>query len=228
MKKVTILSIILMIMLALPTVANAGYQSKPGVSYTSVTADNHFENCRNMEVEGGVLGLKEELATDYSGTTQNGIDAHMILNTEWGTIALLTNSTYGIGREIAGTSSTKTSTGNSTGVYNLARGVEYTATTYSGTSSSYSTKLRSSKDCYFNSYSSATPKKGDALNCQGWLSTTMKETATTSKPVYIRGYYGLFGYSSDSGAYRGGYNGYDASSYKYYNSRAVVVCAAGL
>ena len=213
MKKLTILSIILIIMLALPTVANAGYQSKPGVSYKTTTADNHFVSCRNMEVEGGALGLKEELATDYSGTTQNGIDAHMILNTEWGTIALLTNSTYGIGREIAGTTSTKTSTGNSTGVYNLANNWEYTATTYSGTSASYNTKIRNSKACYFNSYSSQTSKKGDAINCSKWLSANTADWISAANPVFGRGS-GLFSFDYGSGL----------SNY----SRAVVVCGAGL
>ena len=217
MKKITILSIILIIMITLPTVANAAFQSKPGATaLVSTTADQFFEGCRNMETRGGVLGLTEVLGTDYTGTTGNGLDAHMILNTEWGAIALLTDSAYGIGKGIAGTSSTKTSTGNATGVNGMANGWEYTATTYSGTSSSYNAKLRGANACYFNSYSSQTSKKGDAINCSKWLSADTAVWISASYPVFKRGY-GLFSFSYD--------NGLGAAN---RSSRAVVVCGSGL
>ena len=211
--------IILIMMLALPTMVQAGFQSVPNKSLVSKTADEFFEGCRNMEAGGGVLGLSENIqTTTYLGTTNNGIDAHMALNTEWGTIALLTDSAYGIGKDIAGKNNTKTSTGNSTGIYGLANGTyEYVASTYSGTNSTYNTKIRNANSRYFTSYSSNTSKAGDALNCTNWLSASYSFWTGASSPVFKRGCSGLFSFNGNTGGSSSG-----------GGSRAVVVCVAGL
>lgn len=223
-KKMMLVSmlIVMVAILIIPGKVHAAYQSKPGNALTSRTADQFFEGCRNMEVSGGVLGLSETLeTTTYKGTSNNGIDVHMALNTEWGTVALLTDSAYGIGKDISGTNNPKTSTGNATGVCNLANGIcEYVASTYNGTSSKYNTKLRSADARYFNSYSSNTSKAGDALNCANWLSASYDSWANASNPVFYRGAHGLFGFSVDYGD--------SYSNYVVYGSRAVVVCGAGL
>lgn len=217
-KKIMLASmlIVMVAILIIPGKVHAAYQSKPGAkTLTNTTADQFFEGCRNMETRGGVLGLNEIIEqTTYKGTSNNGIDAHMALNTEWGAIALLTDSAYGIGKDISGTND-KTSTGNATGVYNLANGTyEYVASTYNGTSSQYNTKLRSADARYFNSYSSSTSKAGDALNCTRWLSASCIDWTNTSHPIFYRGVGGLFGFGNDYGSSSG--------------ARAVVVCGAGL
>lgn len=219
MKKIKLsIFMILIMMLALPTVVQAGFQSVPNQVLRNMTADEFFEGCRNMETREGVLGLTEVLQeTTYLGTTNNGIDAHMALNTEWGTIALLTDSAYGIGKDISGNNS-KTSTGNSTGIYGLANGTyEYVASTYSGTNSTYNTKIRNANSRYFTSYSSTTSKAGDALNCTNWLSASSFGWTDANRSVFCRGCNGLFSFSCITGGSRsdGG-------------SRAVVVCGTGL
>lgn len=221
-KKMMLVSmlIVMVAILIIPGKVHAAYQSKPGNALTRIIAEQFFEGCRNMEVSGGVLGLSETLeTTTYKGTSNNGIDVHMALNTEWGTVALLTDSAYGIGKDISGTNNTKTSTGNATGVCNLADGTyEYVASTYNGTTSSYNTKLRSADARYFNSYSSSMSKAGDALNCANWLSASKDSWTNASYPVFRRGYGGLFGF----------YNYIGDRDSNYGGSRAVVVCGAGL
>ena len=222
-KKMMLVSmlIVMVAILIIPGKVHAAYQSKPGNVLTSRNVDQYFEGCRNMEISGGVLGLSETIeATTYKGTSNNGLDVHMALNTEWGTVALLTDSAYGIGKDISGTNNTKTSTGNSTGVYSLANGTyEYVASTYSGTSTSGNTKLRSADSRYFNSYSSNASKAGDALNCTKWLSASYASWGSINSPVFIRGYNGLFDFSNHDG------NGYNDVK---RGARAVVVCGAGL
>lgn len=189
-KKIMFISmfIVMTAIMLIPGKVHAAYQSKPGATaLVNTTADQFFEGCRNMETRGGVLGLSETLETTYKGTSNNGIDVHMALNTEWGTVALLTDSAYGIGKDISGTNNAKTSTGNATGVCNLANGTyEYVASTYNGTSSQYNTKLRSADARYFNSYSSSTSKAGDALNCAYWLSASSARWTNASSPVFER------------------------------------------
>lgn len=219
-KKILIMiSLIIAFMLLMPNKSKAGLQAnKGGTSLVRVTADSFFVGIRRMEMQYGTLGKNANLDSKYLDTTNNGIDAHMALNTEWGTVAILTDSTFGVGTSISGKSNDKTSTGNASGVYNLANGkYEYVASTYNGTSSSYNVKMRSADARYFNSYSSKTSKPGDALQCANWLSASNAAWTDSSDPVFLRGAPGLFAFNY--------YNG-DANS--YYGSRAVVVCGTGL
>lgn len=159
--------------MALPSVVNAGLQSKPGNVSTSISLDNLFDGCRKMEVDGGVLGLSESLNDDYTGKSGNGIDAHMALNTEWGTIAMLTDSAYGIGKDIAGTNNTKTSTDNATGIYNLANGTgEWVATIIEARGNAANQNLKKANERYVNKYASQKSIPGDAIDCKNWLSAT--------------------------------------------------------
>lgn len=215
--KIMILFIVLGMLLTIPNNAHAGYQSKPGTALIKQTANTFFVGCRNMETAGGVLGLEEGLNPDYTGTSANGIDAHMALNTEWGTIALFTNSQYGVKTGISGTNSSSTSTGNATGIYGLANDViEIVASTYDGDTSSDNKIVRESNSRYFNSYSSQKAKDGDALQCKNWLGTEFAAWTSSSTPVFIRGAYGLFGRARGAGGATKN------------TTRAVVVCGAGL
>lgn len=220
--KIMILFIVLGMLLIIPNSAHAGYQSKPGEALTGKYADVHFVGCRKMETSGGVLGLEEGLNDDYTGTTVggNGIDAHMALNTEWGTIALFTNSQYGVKTGISGQKNDSTSTGNATGIYGLANSTaETVASSYDGQTAVYGATIRSANERYFNNYASQTTKAGDALECQKWLGADVNGWITAGRPVFLRNFsYTLFGFS-----YSGG-----GSNLGMGSTRAVVVCGAGL
>ncbi|MDD4386385.1 MAG: hypothetical protein PHD15_01300 [Clostridia bacterium] len=124
---------------------------KPNVpSLRSITIDDMFTACRNMETTNG---------SRYGwGTTGTGIDTHLMKNIEWGAVAYLSQSIYGKNSEVwinpnssyitgqAGTSVSATvtlstyaydnttygvnasTTGNISGVYDISGGAwEYTA-----------------------------------------------------------------------------------------------------
>lgn len=218
-KKILIMvSLIIAFMLLIPNKSKAGLQAnKGGTSLVNVSADSFFEGIRKMETQYGTLGKNANLDSKYLDTTKNGIDAHMALNTEWGTVALLTDSVFGVGTSISGTSNDKTSTGNASGVCNLANGkMEVVASTYNATSNTYNKKMRSADGRYLNFYLSQTSKPGDALQCTRWLSANSSGWNNATYPSFIRGIYGLFGFN------RVEYNWEDISS------RAVVVCGTEL
>lgn len=200
--KMMILFIVLGMLLTIPNSAHAGYQSKPGTALTLRPITTFFEGCRNMETSGGVLGLEEGLNEDYTGTTNggNGIDAHMALNTEWGTIALFTNSKYGVKKGISGSNNDSTSTGNATGVYGLANGTpEYVATMFEN---SGTLAIKNFNSRYLNNYIAKERKAGDALECAKWLGTNEATWVKANRSVFERGISGLFGFESvDSGTY---------------------------
>lgn len=227
-KKIMFISmfIVMTAIMLIPGKVHAAYQSKPNSTViTENTSDNFFVGCRNMETSGGVLGLKEVLAEDYTGTTSNGIDSHMILNTEWGTIALLTDSTYGVGKNISGTSNTNTSTGNTTGIYDLANDKrEFAASSFVGASASCNSKMRNAEKRYFNYYEKKESKPGDAIDCSGWLSASNSSWIQADAPIFLRGASGLFGYHNGRNVSIFGEVSYSA----YSTTRAVVVCGAGL
>jgi len=67
-------------------VTNLQVQIKPNVSsWRSIQVANMFTVCENIKKTGGVIG-----------NNSNGIDTHMMKNMEWGAIAILSQSKYGI------------------------------------------------------------------------------------------------------------------------------------
>ena len=202
-----------------PNNAYAALQAnKGGTSLTNVTADAFFTESRKMEQTGGTLGTDATIdSTTYRDSSGNGIDSHMALNTEWGGAALLADSIFGVGNSISG-SSDKTTTGNSSGVYNMANEKsEYVAEIWNKTKNSYNSKIIGADSIYYNNYTANTPKAGDALECAGWLRASYSYWASSEGPAFVRGYGALFGFSGSYG------NGNSGSG-----SRAVVVCGAGL
>ena len=72
-----------------------------------------------METESGPMGLKATLdGTSYNDSSSNGIDVHMIKNTEWGAILMLSLSAYGGGTQ-SQIQTYSTGNDNYTGVYGL-------------------------------------------------------------------------------------------------------------
>ena len=220
-KRVLIIIFIAIIsIIAMPNKINAGLQANNGgASLDNTTVSAFFTGMRRMETQYGTLGKNAVLNEKFLDTTGNGIDSHMILNTEWGTVALLTDSIFGIGTEIK-TQNTATSTGNASGVYNLSNEkFEYTATTYVETSNDYNKTMVGADTRYFNNYTNERKLiPGDALDCKAWLSGANGNTATSGVPTYLRAQNAtLFGVTALWGANSGN-----------VGTRAVVVCGEGL
>ena len=196
---------------------NAAVQSRPGVtSLKNTTANDFFVKIRQMEVEGGTLGKKAQLdSTTYLDSSNNGVDVHMAKNTEWGAAAMLAASPYGSapsGRSDAST------TGNATGIFQMADGTyEYVAGIYN-TSNDYMSKLKNADSRYVNIYTGEVAKRGDAtLETKNWKGSSYAGFVTSGYPMFLRSNGALFGY-----------NGTVGSSISYYSSRAVLCVGSGL
>ena len=196
---------------------SAAVQSRPGVtSLKNTTANDFFVKIRQMEVEGGTLGKKAQLdSTTYLDSSNNGIDVHMAKNTEWGAAAMLAASPYGSapsGRSDAST------TGNATGIFQMADGTyEYVAGIYN-TSNDYMSKLKNADSRYVNIYTGEVAKRGDAtLETKNWKSSSRANFVNSSYPIFTRSYSALFGYNND-----------DGNSISYISSRAVMCVGSGL
>lgn len=194
-------------------ISKAGLQSRPNAtSLTNRTANDFFTLIRNMEASGGVLGLNATIdGTTFLDSSNNGLDIHMAKNTEWGTAAMLAASSYGA--DPSGSSYAST-TGNATGIYKMDDNVdEYVAGIWDK-SNSYMSKIRTADSRYYDLYSSATAKAGDATwETKYWKDAKVAGSVSASHPVFVRSYEALFGFTSDSGY-----------GYSRDGSRAVVVC----
>lgn len=207
------------------TLSHAVPESRPDqASLVNRTASDFFALIRTMEASGGPLGLNATIDDAGNETSDsNNIDAHMIKNTEYGTVAMLAASVYGaknstgVGRTVA------TTTNNATGVYQMGTSkngdkYEYVAGIL-GTSTSANIKnIKNAPSKYWNNYTTerSSYKPGDGMKPEiSWAPDDY--WVSSSYPVFQRGgnYGGVFDYGSIG-----------ASS--SYSSRAVVVCGAGL
>ena len=125
-----------------------------------------------MEAEGGTLGKNANIDMSENGSyldsSNNGIDVHMAKNTEWGTAAMLSASAYGeapTGRSNAST------TGNATGIYQMAdSNYECVAGIYNTTNQNMS-KIKAAEGRYRDEYTESSTefaKAGDAIKLKGW------------------------------------------------------------
>jgi hypothetical protein len=138
MKKVfsKIIFCLIVLSLIIPiTKTQAVYQSRPEFQALTNNGSTWFKTIREMEKSGGVLGLSATLNTstyEENSTSGNGIDVHMIKNSEWGAIVMLSLSAYGgyDGVNVSSISNYSTGANNYTGVYGLGNNWEYTATTF--------------------------------------------------------------------------------------------------
>ena len=217
--KLILLVVLLAVMVLLP-VGNvkASLQANPNTQYIKGDSlSNWMVNIRNMEKSGEAMGLSETFNPDYTSTSSNGIDVHMMKSTEYGAIAILSASGYGNSRKLQ-ESTIKTTTGNKTGVYFSGTNWEWVAggdgeNPVIGMNSRY-------YELYTTSQSSA--KIGDALGtaytnnpgCTGWHSSSI--TSWVSGNCFVRDNGGLFGYAADL-------NGHGS-----YLARGVAICGQGL
>lgn len=218
-KKYLVIILISMILFIInPTFSQAALQANKGGKSLSTNANNFFKGMREMETYGGTLGKSANLdTTTYLDSSKNGIDVHMILNTEWGTAAMLAASRYGSapsGRSDAST------TGNESGLYQMANSTCEFAAGILDYSNDYISTIKSADPRYYNLYTTTSQIHGDGMReCMQWLGATTYWNVEKSEPIYARGFVSLFGYISDPG--------YGQNS-KKPSSRAAVVCGAGL
>ena len=212
--KLISLVVLLAVMVLLP-VGNvkASLQANPNTQYTrSDTLTSWMVNIRNMEKSGEAMGLSETFNSDYTSTSSNGIDVHMMKSTEYGAIAILSASGYGNPKKLQ-ESTIKTTTGNKTGVYFSGVNWEWVAGGGAGN------PVSGMNARYYDKYGDA--KAGDALGsynsanpgCAGWHSAS--DGAWAGSVCFVRGNGGLFSF-----------NGYVSGNSNV--GRGVAVCGAGL
>ena len=223
--KVIIVAImVLATILIVSTKTQANYQSvKPSDYLGGVTPKVWINNIRNMEAEGQVMGLTEthDESTLLSTSGSNNIDAHLMKNTEYGAIAILSASKEygkqgeGSDRYVMNGAGLKTTTGNVYGMY-PTRNYEWTASDFTGSASSGFGENINEK--YRDMYTEQKETKpGDAL--LPWHGNSSVTWNYTSSPVYYRGTsYSLFYSNSFHASY--------STSTDY--ARACVVSGAGL
>ena len=233
-KKKFIVALIMLLAIAVLPVgqAQASLQSNPNTQYKSSDqkkATDWIKQIREMETGQGSMGLNETLNGNLTASSEsNNIDVHMMRSTEYGAIAILSASGYGNPQTLQN-SSTKTTTGNKTGVYFSGTNYEFVAGGLSGSAyngvdkryyDAYGTNNSSSYD-YDTNKSNA--KVGDALGdgttankgCFKWHSASYASWVYSSLPYFIRGNGGLFSFNFSSATLT-------------YWGRGVAVVGAGL
>ena len=199
--KLISLVVILVVMTLLP-VGNvkAALQANSNTHYKKTdTPETWMTQIRNMEKSGEAMGLSETLNSNLTASSgSNGIDVHMMKSTEYGAIAILSASGYGNPQTLQN-SSTKTTTGNKTGVYFSGTNYEFVAGGLSGSAyngvdkryyDAYGTNNSSSYD-YDTNKSNA--KVGDALGdgttankgCAKWHSASSANWVGSSGPYVV-------------------------------------------
>ena len=119
-KIIMMIIVIISAVILIPNMVQAGLQAnKDGISLIKMKPNDLFIAIRKMETQYGTLGKSAILdTTTYLDSTGNGIDCHMALSTEFGTVGILAYSEYGV----IPTESSDTTTGNESGVYQLGYG----------------------------------------------------------------------------------------------------------
>ena len=134
--KVGAIILFIIAILAFPTTSNASLQSRPNAtSLINKSADEFFLLCRQMETSSGPLGLNATIEVQddkvVETSNSNGIDVHMIKNTEYGTAAMLAASAYGNCPQGFSGNINDSTTQNESGIMQMAVGkYEYVAGIY--------------------------------------------------------------------------------------------------
>ncbi|MBQ9297778.1 MAG: hypothetical protein IJ223_01880 [Clostridia bacterium] len=239
LKKLAILIIAIMAvgMLITPqTYAASNLQSNPttGSALQVKTAQDWAKLIRAMEQ--GYYGSGEqieELNDDLTPKTSNNIDVHFMKNTEYGAIAILSASEYGVGKVTTakkGDNSGST-TGNRTGIIIDTKVWEATASSSSDPFYLVGTNRGGwgtpAAERYYDKYttSNESAKRGDVLiECMNWYSSDTFQWPTVSNNCFKRGYNGIFNYTNYS-YYN--YNNDGANSGDNNCGRGVAVCGEG-
>ncbi len=111
-KLIIIGTIALLIMICLPNISKAGYESKANsTAWDDISISGAFGVCKDLSSPTSTLG-------------NNTVDPHLILNKDWGAVAYLSLSAYGNGTK--GYTSNRvdshyTTTSNLSGIIDLGR-----------------------------------------------------------------------------------------------------------
>ena len=206
MKKTKLILTTLIIMLAIillnTSEVHASLQANSNTHYNSNNTKKPevwMSEFRKMETSEGGMGLSETLNEDLTASSKsNNIDVHMMRSTEYGAIAVLSASGYGNNQTLQN-STTKTTTGNKTGVYFSGGNWEFVAGGIEGYIFSEVNKK------YYDTYKSgdrSSARVGDALSertnngCQGWHSASEYSWVDSSHPYFRRGNGGLFSFDN--------------------------------
>lgn len=234
--KLMILITLLVIMCVFCPKSEAMFQSIPSSS-TSSTVRKWIKNVRKIEAPNYGMGLLESNinTTTLVPSTSNNIDAHMMKNTEYGAMVLLTKSDYG-------DYSNSSTTGNSTGIYNV--GSELVAAYLTRSRNYMYRAFESVASKYKNVYSFKSKKTGDAMeetarwggSIARWTyyddnvnsSNYGKDPGYDYDSIFMRGSSGIYSFTA---SHNDTYNGYirDTTDDQYYyesksyGTRATVV-----
>jgi len=204
----------------------AEVESRPGETHLKdITVNEMFLRSRNLEKEGEALGLTAVMDSYGWEGTPNNIDAHMMKNTEWGAVAYLTQSIYGLGVDSKNMGSDESKTGGGTdymerinysttntpyGVYDMYvrrsiyRGhYMYVAAHYITSNSDYISTLFSAKRRYKDVYETADASDilgGATHETKGWYNgrtNTISEYNPMLKRTEWFGYWYGSGFGGD-------------------------------
>lgn len=198
---------------AVSSTVHANVQSIPnGTRTVNKTVSQFFVLARQMETSTGPLGLSATIDENGAETSaENGLDAHMIKNTEWGATAMLATSSYG---GITDNTAAATTTGNNSGIYQMNSGTEYVAGMWN-TENTYNSILYNANQKYWDKYLTSDGYiNGDGtIETMRWKGASSASFVNSSNQVFNRGNSGVFSYTIINGIDRSG-----------YGSRASVVC----
>ena len=240
---------------------HTGLKILPGVeSISGFPPKQMFLNARKMELKGNIYGFpqsgtnniheilsctttiygdnkcEDDTCMTYCGTIENdsnNIDSHVLKNTEWGAVALLSQSKYGINKALdvndnqnhctgGGCQSisyivntNQSTTGNVYGIYDMSGGYWDFTMGYYGRISFKEDTLNNYQisNNYYDMYVSSTGIKGDATNNDNLTHGQGYFTFPTSGQIFTRGGNNTDGVNAGIFTYYGrSYNG-DAITY---------------
>ena len=202
-------------------------------STSAITVKPNVTSLRNQTVSSFFTAI-QNVKTTYG---INNADSHMMKNMEWGAVAYLKQSKYGLGTtDIAvntnssyytgggqsdayKTNVAQSTTGSIYGVYDMSGGAyEYVMGNYNDTISSAGfSSMPAAK--YYDKYTSSTGKTGDATTeTSGWYGDSAN-FPFSSRPWFIRG--GYYNGGTNAGVFSFS-NVYFGNSYRDNSARAVL------
>lgn len=227
---VTLIILVGCILVLMGGKSQATLQSNPNTQYKQTNVLTYWvPEIRKMEDINGPMGLSEQRNEDLTSTveTNNNIDVHCMLATEYGAIAILSASGYG---NPSNAQAITTTTGNNTGMILSTNYREWV-------SGVQSTEAFGQADArYYNLYTDAASAKiGDALGsrttvnpgCIGWHSASDSTWVGggSGKNSFMRGLGGIFSFNGHT---EGGASTVGNIYRGWVYARGVAVCGAGL
>ena len=188
------IGIIVLLIIIIPSVSKANYNMEitgEGTKWTNITISDAYDECQGLNDEDSVLGT-------------TGLDAHLVLNKDWGAVAYLAISAYGSVTSKSGTNVNGhySTTNNVTGVMDMGKTYTFTSAGHttgldSASGSNYRTSLRNNKTTKYVELLPATANasntKGMAISeTSGWFSSTATYCTADNPCLYRTGVCGFY------------------------------------